>query len=100
MQTIQIFTLGASNGRGLFFPSGLNASKALNGTSKDIGLSVPPFTVNVSLKPSWRCVKVVLHLHDLLLATGAVLRLLFLNLEFLNLHECPIGKAHLRRGGQ
>ena len=47
-QTIQIFTLGASNGRGLFFPSGFNASAALNGSSERIGLDVPPFIVNVS----------------------------------------------------
>ena len=52
VQTIQIFTLGADSGRGLFFPSGFNASAALNGTSKQIQLYVPPYTLDVSLAPS------------------------------------------------
>ena len=48
---IQIFTGGADNAQGLFFPSGLNASSGLNGTNKDTGLRVPAFTINVSVTP-------------------------------------------------
>ena len=59
LQVLQVFTLGADNSRGLFFPSGINATYALNGSSTRIGLNVPSFTVNVSpsdlLITSTRC---------------------------------------------
>ena len=50
-QVIQIFTGGADNAQGLFFPSGLNTSRGMNGTNKDTGIRVPAFTINVSVPP-------------------------------------------------
>ena len=48
LQVVQIFTGGADNSQGLFYPSGMNTSKNFNGSTTTSGLRVPSFTTNVS----------------------------------------------------